>query len=117
MNEDDWFTRWEDSIGAGCYVLDDARVPRKVSMAEYMRWMLTSPRLSVAYDMIDDVLISTVFIGIDSTALFGGPPCVFETMILGGEHDHFQNRCSTWEQAEMLHALTVSMFKSGRIIK
>jgi hypothetical protein len=48
------------------------------------------------------VWVSTVFLGIDHQ--WGtGPPLLFETMIFGGEHDEWQDRCSTWEEAEAMH--------------
>ena len=49
-----------------------------------------------------DCNISTVFLGIDHS--YGkGPPILFETMIFGGEHNDFQVRCSTWNQAVEQH--------------
>ena len=49
----------------------------------------------VAEDSIDGARISTVFLGIDHN--FGeGEPLLFETMISGGEHDTYVERCSTW---------------------
>lgn len=51
---------------------------------------------------IDKVLVSTVFLPMNH-AFGDGPPMVFETMIFGGEHDQWQERCSTWEEAEAMH--------------
>ena len=46
--------------------------------------------------------VSTVFLGLDHQ--FGdGPPLLFETMIFGGEHDQWVERCSTWDEAEAIH--------------
>lgn len=54
--------------------------------------------------------VSTVFLGIDHR--FGpGDPLLFETMIFRGHgsgNDVYQTRCSTWEQAEAMHANAVS---------
>ena len=47
--------------------------------------------------------ISTVFLGLNHNS-GDGPPLLFETMIFGGEHDQYQVRCSTWKQAEAMHA-------------
>ena len=59
---------------------------------------------------IGDIRISTVFLGIDHT--YGkGPPLWFETMIFGGKHDQFQDRCSTWSQAIELHKAAVMLVK------
>lgn len=50
---------------------------------------------------IGEVLISTVFLGINHS--WGGEPIWFETMIFGGQHDGHQTRCSTWDEAEKQH--------------
>ena len=56
----------------------------------------------VAVSEQNDVRVSTVFLGVDHS--FGkSKPLLFETMIFGGEHDQFQERCSTWQEAEQMH--------------
>ena len=56
----------------------------------------------VAKDIVGDVVVSTVFLGLDHS--FGeGPPLLFETMIFGGPFDQEQERYTTWEQAEAGH--------------
>ena len=42
-------------------------------------------------------------------AFMGGPPLLFETMIFGGEHDQFQERYSTWEEAMAGHKKAVEL--------
>lgn len=54
------------------------------------------------------VAVSTVFLGLDHS-WSGGPPILFETMTLGGPEGSgldsgYQERCSTWPEAEMMHA-------------
>jgi len=62
----------------------------------------------VKQENIGDVRVSTVFLGIDHN--FGeGEPLLFETMIFGGEHDQYQDRCFTWEQAEEMHKKAVKL--------
>src|SRR5712671_1952524 len=52
----------------------------------------------------DGVKVSTVFLGLNHQYDPDGPPLLFETMIFGGAHDEYCERCSTWEQAEKMHA-------------
>ena len=52
----------------------------------------------------EDIRVSTVFLGLDYRFGNDGPPLIFETMIFGGDFDDWQKRCSTWEEAETLHA-------------
>ena len=46
-----------------------------------------------------DILVSTVWLGIDHSFGFSGPPLIFETMIFGGREDQYQVRYSTREEA------------------
>lgn len=55
-------------------------------------------------DIVDDVRISTVFLGVDHSYGGGGPPILFETMVFGGPLDGEFDRCSTWEKAVEMHA-------------
>jgi hypothetical protein len=71
----------------------------------------------VAETTIGEAYISTVFIAIDHNFFHAGPPILFETMIFGGEHDEYQARCSTWEEAEKMHADTVAMVQKLRVVK
>ena len=65
-------------------------------------------RRIVAQDNIGKTKVSTVFIGLNHR--FGdGPPLIFETMIFGGEHDEYQERYSTWAQAEAGHHRAMQM--------
>lgn len=48
--------------------------------------------------------VSTVFLGLDHSHGRTDDPLLFETMIFGGELDGWEERCSTWEEAEELHA-------------
>ncbi|MEY9421496.1 hypothetical protein ABIF69_007938 [Bradyrhizobium japonicum] len=36
-------------------------------------------------------------------------------MIFGGTLDHFQNRCSTWDEAEVMHAEAVDQVRRGHL--
>ena len=94
------------------YILKDKKVV-EVDKFEWMRWLKKKgdDESRVALDNIDDVRISTVFLGIDHS--FGrGEPLFFETMIFGGEHDQYQERCATWEQAEEMHKTALKLINS-----
>lgn len=68
-------------------------------------WFETANRrVAVSRSKLTPAYVSTVFLGLDhSWNLEGGTPILFETMILGGRHDGYQERCSTWEEAEAMH--------------
>lgn len=80
-------------------LLGKTQVP--VECIEWAKWFEKADR-TVANTEKNDVRVSTVFLGLDHS--FGdGPPLIFETMIFDGEHDGYQQRYSTWEDAEEGH--------------
>ena len=84
------------------YVLE-GQTPKKADAREWAQWFeRAGEQRRVAHNSQDMVSVSTVFLGLDHQ--FGdGPPLLFETMIFGGEHDGWQDRCSTWDQALVMH--------------
>lgn len=54
-------------------------------------------------DKINDVIISTVFLGLDHNHNQSGKPILFETMIFGGAHDEYMERCSDYKTAIKMH--------------
>lgn len=91
------------------YILDGKRAVPCDDLMEWGRAFEAADR-RVCHDQIGDIRISTVFLGVDHK--WGdGPPLLFETMIFGGTHDQYQKRCSTWEQAEAMHAEALKLVK------
>lgn len=83
------------------YILDGKKaVP--ADLMTWAKWYETAHR-HVAKTEKDDVLVSTVFLGMNHAYGPNEPPKLFETMIFGGPHTDYQERCSTWEQAEAMH--------------
>lgn len=56
----------------------------------------------------DDVRVSTVFLPIDH-GYGDGPPVLWETMIFGGEHDQYQDRYTSRDDAEIGHWNAVNL--------
>lgn len=81
--------------------------PKVADLMEWAEWFETADR-KVAHTKIGDVNISTVFLWLDHNS-WQGEPLLFETMIFGGEHDDYQERYSTWEQAEKWHKEAVKL--------
>jgi hypothetical protein len=67
--------------------------------------------------VIGDARVSTVSIGLDHRFVGEGPPIVFETMLFGGKHDQYQDRCATWDEAEAAHQRVVAMVRQLRVVK
>lgn len=63
---------------------------------------------TIAFNEIDGVRVSTVFLGIDHS--YGdGEPLLFETMVFGGDHDGFCDRYSTKKEAVKGHKRVVKI--------
>lgn len=96
------------------YILDEKKnvVPTD-DLNEWGIFFESSDRI-VAQDTINDILVSTVFIGLDH-GFNSQRPVVFETMIFGGEFDQHQERYCTWNEALSGHIRCVEMIKPKTI--
>jgi len=98
------------------YILD-GHVPRAASFEDYVQWRaeLRATRGGMMFPHVgyhvfpDHRVVSTVFTGMNQNYGSEGPPLLFETMILGGEHDGYQVRTSTWQEAEEAHAKALDL--------
>lgn len=70
----------------------------------------------VAHDVFPsnkgEIRVSTVFLGIDHNFSGVGKPILFETMILGGKHDGYQKRYSTWNEAVKGHIKALKILEN-----
>lgn len=83
------------------YILDENGIAvEEPNLMAWGRWMASSDR-NIARVTLGDVLVSTVFLGLDHG--WGGPPVLFETMIFGGPHSDYQQRYTTRTEALMGH--------------
>ncbi len=91
------------------YILED-KIPKVVDdVLEWGKWFETADRHVAKTVLPNGVEVSTVFLGLDHS-FSGGKPILFETMIFGGEHDDgYQERYSTWEEAEAGHKQAVAL--------
>ncbi|MFA6066850.1 MAG: hypothetical protein WC707_06740 [Candidatus Babeliaceae bacterium] len=81
----------------GQYILKGKTPVECNDLMEWAKQMEGKNRI-VEQSQFEDVKVSTVFLGLDHS--FGdGEPLLFETMIFGGEHDQYQDRYSTWDEA------------------
>lgn len=90
------------------YYILNGREVRPVELMEWAVWYETADR-KVAKTQIGNVKISTVFLGMNHAWSENEPPLLFETMIFGGEFNDYQERYSTYDEAEKGHAKAVLM--------
>lgn len=65
----------------------------------------------VAWTETPDVIVSTVWLGIDHSFIEGAPPAIFETMIFGGTRDGWHCRYATEANARAGHAAAVAAMR------
>lgn len=90
------------------YILgEDGKTPVECDLMTWARMFENGSRV-VRKSTVCGIDVSTVFLGLNHQ--YGdGPPLLFETMIFGGEHDQYQERYSTWGEAEAGHEAAEQM--------
>ena len=67
---------------------------------------------TVADQMVGDIRVSTVFIGLDHNPL-DGSPTLFETMSFDKNGTSIVcHRCPTWDEAALMHRVTVDVIQA-----
>ena len=105
----------------GRYILVD-KVPQiETELIKGAMWFEDINNRFVARDQIADsintgenIRVSTVFLGLDysfDASKANTVPILFETMIFGGQHDDYQERYATYEQAEAGHKFAIQIAK------
>lgn len=96
------------------YKLDEDLNPISCSIDEMMEWMIANGKQIEKTQVTDDIIVSTVFLGVDHAYFFNAPPILFETMVIGGRNDRFIQRSKTWSEAEDIHNMLVDRIRSGK---
>lgn len=98
------------------YVLDREGKPKaEPDVVAWARWMQLSgdERIVGKTPLADDVMVSTVFLGLDHRFYDDGPPVLWETMIFRGPHDGEQWRYTSRAEALEGHTAAVKLALGG----
>jgi hypothetical protein len=95
------------------YILEGHEPVPCPDLITWGKWFQTADR-HVAKTEIGDANVSTVFLGLNHQ-WGSGPPLLFETMIFGGPHADYQERCSTWNEAEAMHQRACDLVKVAHV--
>lgn len=99
------------------YILRDYKLV-SVSMMEWARWFEDPSQRIIDSTYLDNIHISTVFLGIDHNFgfddLVNHRPILFESMVFGGKLDQFQWRYSTLGDAKQGHYELVEAVRNNR---
>lgn len=74
----------------------------------------TAARTVARTEVTDDIMVSTVWIGLDYRFSGDGPPLIFETMIFGGAHDNDVWRYPNRDAARAGHDQAVALARGDR---
>lgn len=91
------------------YILDAAGNPVPCDdVLEWGRWFEVAKNRIICQSKdeaaaAEDILISTVFIGLDHNWAFSGPPILWETLVFGGPLDGEMDRYASKEAAVAGH--------------
>ena len=83
------------------YILVDGKPVKEPDLLKWAAWFGTAERTLAKIEK-DGVRVSTIFLGLDHS-FSEGAPVLWETMIFGGEHDGYQGRYTSAEQAVLGH--------------
>ena len=98
----------------GYYILKGRNPIKCTDLIEWTKQLGTKDR-KVQLSQFGEVKVSTVFLGLDHS--FGvGEPLLFETMIFGGEHDSYQKRYSTWDEAVKGHRKVCNLISLNKTL-
>ena len=96
------------------YILNEDHTIEAVDLKTWAEWYENSDearrvKRTVYNDPVNDneIVISTVFLGLDHSFSNEGPPILFETMVFGGRFDQEMERYATWDQAVRGHDIMV----------
>ena len=91
------------------YILDENNIPVIANINAYVDWEEAYPeKRAVKQERVGKIFISTVFLGLDH-AWDSDIPVLWETMIFGGEHDQYQDRYTSHEDALEGHKLALTL--------
>jgi len=94
------------------YYLLNGKETQPATLEQWAKFMQDGNRLILRF-IGREFEVSTVFLGLDH-AWGDEEPVLFETMVFGGKHDQYQERYSTYEEAEEGHNRILQMVLSDR---
>ena len=95
------------------YILDEENKPVKSSISIAGEWLDKNlKRKAVKQEYIGDVYVSTVFLGLDHS-FKSDKPVLWETMIFGGDHDQYQERYTSYEDAFEGHQKALNLINNS----
>ncbi len=95
------------------YILVNGKPVEEPDLMRWGQWMKFGDRI-VSQDTIEEVKVSTVFLGLSHNFGEKGDPILWETMIFGGEHDQYMERYSSKGAALIGHNKALAMVSNSK---
>ena len=94
----------------GLYRTDeDGNAVRELDLMRWGKWFANEMNRTVQINILGDVRVSTMFLGIDHKFGLHGKPVLWETMVFGGEHEGKQERYTSLKDAKLGHQVMLSI--------
>jgi len=95
------------------YILSEQTPIEEPDIEKWAAWNRDHDR-HVDFTIVnDEIKVSTTFLGVDHGFMNTDTPILFETMIFGGQHDQYQERCSTYDEAKKMHATALELVQTA----
>ena len=96
------------------YLLDGDKKPYNVTLEESYK-LYDNPEMKITkQEYIGDILVSTVFLGIDHSFGKSEIPVLWETMVFGGLYNEFTQRYTSHEEALKGHSEIINMINLNK---
>lgn len=98
------------------YILENQVPVPTDNLLEWGQWMEDPNNKQVALTEIDELKVSTVFLGVDAR-FTEGQPVLFETMVFNRDQpiEEYGSRYYSWEEAKVGHDAIVESIKAQKI--
>lgn len=98
------------------YILDGKTPIPCPDHVAWSEWYGNIDNSIIVQNTLDDIRVSTVFLGVDRNMSVQGPPLLFETMVFSNseKYSHIQRRYSSFDEAVTGHNQIWFAIQSGR---
>lgn len=95
------------------YILDENDNPKvEKDIIKWAQWFEANREKRILrQDKLGNIMVSTVFLGIDHNFFETGRPVLWETMIFGGKDEMYQERYSSRDEALKGHEKALEMIQ------
>jgi hypothetical protein len=100
--------------GTGCYILVDGQ-PVRVDWTVWGPWFENPDNRRVRETEVGEVVVSTIFVGVDTHHRRQGPPQLWETIVFAPGRSDYKERHSSHEDALGRHDALVEIARAGRL--